>query len=147
MTTDAPGSHEGIAAADRMTDALGDFATELKKLARRDRRVRLILKILAATFLVDICLTIGLTILSVETDGNSNAIHQSQIVGCQVNNVRLAKQEQALDAILTPTAASPSALQETAAQRAAEAKYLAAARAEVSAAWSPRNCQDAYKLP
>lgn len=136
-----PGAREGIEQADRMIEELAQFTAELKKLSRRDKRSRLFLRILAVTFLVDICITVGLGITSVQTRENSRAIHQSQIAGCQQNNGRLARQEAAIDSILKPTANVPAA------QRAAAEAYFKAAQAKISGGWAPRNCISAYKLP
>ena len=139
--TGTPSPRDGIEAAKRMTDALADFAAELKKLSARDRRSRLYLRILAVSFTIDIILTVAFGFLALQTNNNSHAIHDSQIVACESNNARLAKQESAIDAILQPAEnLSP-------AQHAAAEKYFVQARAKIAVAWHARDCAQAYKLP
>jgi hypothetical protein len=68
-------------------------------------------------------------------------IHQSNLQSCELNNARLARQEQSIDAILQPAATLPPA------QQAAADRYFAADRAKIAVAWAPRDCTAAYKLP
>ena len=138
-------SSEEIDAANRMTDTLGDFAAELKKLARRDRRVRLILRVLAVSLVIDVTLTIVVTVSAVSTRDNSAAIHRSQIAACATANSQRDSERAIWDYVLNDlTRPSPG---ESDQQKARSKAAVAVIEAKVAATFADHNCAAVYKLP
>jgi hypothetical protein len=112
--------------------------------ARYSRRTRLLLFLAAVGLVADVtATTVAFVALDVvrHSSATISDVRQSNLAGCETNNIRLARQEAAVDAILQPSANL------TPAQRAAAERYFTAARAKISVAWAPKDCNAAYKLP
>lgn len=131
----------------RLGEAIGQGLKESKDrdaaLAKYGRRNRILIIVAVIGLLLDMTATAVAVTAFIASRHNSATIgdvHQANLQGCEQNNVRLARQEASLDAILQPGAGG------TPAQRAAAEAYLAAARAKIAIAWAPRDCQRAYSL-
>lgn len=136
---------EGIEAANRMTDVLGDFTKELQKLTKRDRRVRLILRILAVSLIIDVSLTVAVSLSAVSNRNNSAAIHRSQIAACATANSQRDSERAIWDYVLDDlTRPSPG---ESAQQKARSKAAVAVIEAKVAATFADHNCAAVYKLP
>jgi hypothetical protein len=156
-----PPRPDAVAAARNLTDAVNGFNERIDAVQRaseeRDAALRTYGRRNRKYVMFDIALTVLVAffggVLVHAADQASQAltgvhrnsatvgdVHAANLLGCQLNNARLAKQQAALDAILTPASASRHK------DKAEVDRYLAAARAQIAVAWKPRNCAAAYKL-
>lgn len=145
-----PNDREALDTARRLTEAFERTSQRLEENrkasekrdaenAKRIHETRLFLLIAAVGLVFDITAT-AVAFVSLDRVGHTSAtvesVHDSNLSGCQYNNVRLARQEATISAILQP---GPNATK-------AEITYLARARAKVAVAWAPRDCSRAYGL-
>lgn len=153
MSEPAAEKAKAIQAARDMTAALRDVWTQLKTLNAYTHRTRHIVWAVIISLAFDFAIT-GWVYEVAHTAGQANArsavtqayargVHAAQITACQAGNARLAKQQTALDAILTLGSAPPHATIE---QRREAAAFRRKAFAEVSHGWAPRDCRHLYHL-
>ena len=77
---------------DAMSKTLEKVAKRIEAVAGRERQTRRLAWMLAASFALDIILTVVVTVLSVNALSQANAIHQSQLAACTVSNTTRAQQ-------------------------------------------------------
>ena len=87
----APG--EGVLPAAEVLERLEGIGTTLDAVSKRieavsgrERRTRLLAIGMLVSFLLDIVLTVFVTVLSVNALGQASAIHQSQLAACAISN-------------------------------------------------------------
>jgi len=129
-----------LEALNATVDELKATKDEVAKLKTFGRRNRLFIAVdVALTVLLSVfgALTVHATQSADQATRFADQIHANNVAGCEANNVRLTKQEKALDAILSQVPP------QNAVERAIVAKDLGF----IMAGWAPRNCQAAYPPP
>lgn len=153
-----------LVTARNLTDALNGMTRRLEEakqaseerdevLGRYGRRNRILVIAAIVGFVLDVTATsvafvAYAGVLHAQTQIRRNGatvaqLHTTSLSACRAGNARLARQQGALDSILTLGPVQPG---QTAAQRALAKKLLAIDRAKVAKGWAPRNCQQIYKL-
>ena len=139
MSTPQPPVTAILAAIEETRDEIGAAKAEIVNLRTYGRTNR-------KAILFDIFITIlfaavgGLTVHATQSADQAaqfaGQLHANNVSACEANNVRLVKQERALDAILSQVPPR------NAAERAIIAKDLG----YIQAGWAPRQCAQAYPL-
>jgi len=144
-----PGGPDVFARLDRLGESLAGVAASLAEVAKSaqetralamrvdaySRRTRRLTTGLIISLVLDVTLTVVVTLLSISALDQGSALHGSQVAACAISNQTRVEQEQLWTYILQD-AAPPK----TAAQKAADDKFLA----HVRATFAPVNCTAVY---
>lgn len=147
-----PAPRETMDAADRLTAALAAMTGQLEAVNKRldlaekaGRRSRRIIAGLVISLVLDITLTVLVTVFALQAhDASAQAsatveqLHQTQISACEIGNQTLAKEV----LLWTHLAAISTTAQTTPAQRKTDAQLLAF----IKATFAPRPCAKIYKI-
>ena len=101
-------SAEVLDRLDSMTGALATVAGQLEKVAARERRTRLLAMGMLASFVLDIVLTVLVTVLSVNALSQASAVHQAQLAACASSNQIRAEQIMLWNYVVQLSSQSPN---------------------------------------
>jgi hypothetical protein len=76
-------------ALDRLEEVSGTLATvaaRIETVAKASRRTRQLAIALAASFVLDVALTIAVTLLSISALGQTSTLHKSELAACTISN-------------------------------------------------------------
>lgn len=120
----------------QLADTLNEVTAQLRNVAAFGHTTRRLAIGLIVSFVLDVLLTTGVTLLTVSALNQSGALHTSQLVACGISNQTRAEQQQ-LWVYIFQQAAPPK----TAKERAAEQAFLA----HVEQTFAPVNCAAVYR--
>lgn len=133
--------------------ALKDVRDELRRLNADGRRSRHLIWWLAVSLALDIALTVVVAVLAVEAHDAAAtaqgarqyaaAVHSSQIGACRIGNTLRAKEVQLWSHLASLSSPPPHS---TKAQRAVQARRIAALLAYVRRTFVQLDCQAIYRL-
>lgn len=127
---------DNLARLQQLADTLNEVTSQLAAVADAGRKTRRLTVGLAASFVLDMILTVVVTLLTLSALDQGSVQHTSQLAACAIGNqTRVA--EQSLWAYVFQVASPPK----TAAQVAVEQKFLA----HVDAIFAPVDCAAVYK--
>jgi hypothetical protein len=135
-----------ITAAQEMTAALNGLSKRLDAAESYGRRNRRLIAITIVSMLVDVALTVAVTVALVGVHHNAATV--SQLHGTSVSACRLGNQTRAANVALWDHVAAISQPRagESTAQRRRQEKTTAAFLTYVRKVWASRNCQSLYRL-
>lgn len=137
--TDGSGEAPQAGNLDRLqllADTLKEVTAQLKEVAAFGHTTRRLAVGLIVSFILDVLLTTGVTLLTVFALNQNSTLHTSQLAACSISNQTRAEQQQ-LWVYIFQQAAPPK----TAAERAKEQAFLE----HVEQTFAPVNCAAVYR--